>query len=45
MELVKYFSARLEGLEVDFACCSYEKNAEDILVVEIDVLGSLAYDE
>jgi hypothetical protein len=45
MELVKYFSARIEGLEVDFACCSYEENAEDILVLETYVLGSPAYDE
>jgi hypothetical protein len=45
MELVKYFSARIEGLEADFACCSYEANAKDIPVLETDVLGSPAYDE
>jgi hypothetical protein len=45
MELVKYFSARIEGLEADFACRSYEENVEDIPVLEMDVLGSPAYDE
>jgi len=45
MELVKYFSRRIEGLEADFSCCSYEENEEDILVLEIDVLSSPAYDE
>jgi len=43
--MVKYFSARIEGLEANFSCCSYEENAEDILVLEIDVLGSPTYDE
>jgi hypothetical protein len=33
MELIKSLSARIEELEVDFACCSYEENAEDILVL------------
>jgi hypothetical protein len=32
-------------LKEDFVCCSYEENAEDILVLETDVFGSLAYDE
>jgi hypothetical protein len=32
-------------LEADFSCFSYEENAEDILVLETNVLGSPAYDE
>jgi hypothetical protein len=32
-------------LEADRACCSYEGDAEDILVLETDVFGSPAYDE
>jgi hypothetical protein len=42
---VKSLSARIEELEADFACRSYEENAEDIPVLEADVLGSPAYDE
>ena len=42
---VKSLSARMEELEVDFACCSNEENAEDISFLEVDVLGSPAYDE
>jgi hypothetical protein len=44
MELVKSLSARMEKLEADRACCSYEE-AEDIPVLETDVLGSPTYDE
>jgi hypothetical protein len=33
MELVKYFSTRIEGLEADFSCFSYEENVEDISVL------------
>jgi hypothetical protein len=32
-------------LKVDFSCHSYKENIEDILVLEIDVLGIPAYDE
>jgi hypothetical protein len=32
-------------LKVDFVCCSYEENVEDILVLETDVFGSPSYDE
>jgi hypothetical protein len=45
MELVKKNSARIEGLEADFACFSYEENVEDILFLETNVLGSPSYDE
>jgi hypothetical protein len=42
---VKSLSARIEELEADFACHSYEENAEDIPVLEEDVLGSPTCDE
>jgi hypothetical protein len=45
MEMVKSFSARIEGLEANFSCFSYQENAKDILVLETDVIGILAYDE
>jgi hypothetical protein len=45
MELVKYLSARMEGLEEDFARHSYEEYAEDTSILETEVLGSPAYDE
>jgi hypothetical protein len=44
-KLVKSLSAEIEKLKADFACCSYEGNAEDIPVHETDVFGSPAYDE
>jgi hypothetical protein len=45
MELVKYLSTRMEGLEEDFSRRSYEEDAKDIPVLETEVFGSLAYDE
>jgi hypothetical protein len=45
MELIQSLSARIEELKEDFSRRSYEENAEDILVLETDVLGSPAYDE
>jgi hypothetical protein len=45
MELVKSLSIRMEGLEEDFSCRSYEKDAEDIPVLETEVFGIPAYDE
>jgi hypothetical protein len=45
INLVKSLSARIEELEADFACHSYEENAEDIPVLEVDVIGSPSYDE
>jgi hypothetical protein len=45
LKLVKSLSARMEELEEDFSCRSYEEDAEDILVLETDVLVSPAYDE
>jgi hypothetical protein len=45
MELVKSLSARMEELEEDFAHRSYEEDAEDISVLETDVLGNPDYDE
>jgi hypothetical protein len=32
-------------LKADFVCCSYEENAEDVYVLEIDVFSRSAYDE
>jgi hypothetical protein len=45
MEMVKCLSTRMEGLEEDFSHRSYEEDAEDIPVLETNVLGSPAYDE
>jgi hypothetical protein len=45
VKLVTTFSAKIEKLEADRACCSYEGDAEDILVLEMDVFGSPSYDE
>jgi hypothetical protein len=45
VKLVQAISAKIEKLEADRACCSYEGDVEDILVLEMDVLGSPAYDE
>jgi hypothetical protein len=45
VKLVQALSAKIEKLEADRACCSYEGDAEDILVLETDVLGSPAYEE
>jgi hypothetical protein len=42
--LVKSLSAKIEKLKADRACCSYE-DAEDIPVLETDVLGSPTYDK
>jgi hypothetical protein len=42
--LVKSLSAKIEKLEADRACFSYE-DAEDIPVLETDVLGIPTYDE
>ena len=44
MELVKKTSARIEELEADFACLSYEGNVEDIPVLETDFFGIPSYD-
>jgi hypothetical protein len=45
MELIQSLSTSIEELKEDFAHRSYEENAEDILVLETNVLGSPAYDE
>jgi hypothetical protein len=45
MELIQSLSARMEKLEADRACCSYEGDVEDILVLETNVFGNPAYDE
>jgi hypothetical protein len=39
------FFPSFSELKADFACFSYEGNAEDILVLETNVFGSPAYDE
>jgi hypothetical protein len=45
MELIQSLSTSIEELKADFSRRSYEENAEDIPVLETDVLGSPAYDE
>jgi hypothetical protein len=42
---VKSLSARIEELEADFACLSYEENVEDIPFLEADILGNPACDK
>jgi hypothetical protein len=43
-KLVKSLSARIEELEADFACLSYEGNVEDVPVLETDFFGIPSYD-
>jgi hypothetical protein len=45
MEQVKELSTKIEKLEVESACFSFEGDAQDISVLQIDVLGIPTYDE
>ena len=45
MEMVKSLYGRMKGLEEYFSLRSYEKDAEDIPVLEKEVFGSPSYDE
>jgi hypothetical protein len=44
VKLVQALSTKIEKLEADRACCSYEGDAEDFPVLGADVLGSPSHD-